>query len=513
MKRALCVLLIMCLLLTLVPAAFAAGETDRQVQTSFCPENTLSLTVEGERMKIEGTLSTGFSGTFWLRIGVGSAVNFISVTPGKAFSTNVSLNGVKETVPVTIHTCAAQYGSYRSYLWHSVYIEPDGTGYRFRTSPVLENNGRMTESWLNPGAYLADGIPASVQAMSDSIVQGMNGDYEKVFALYCWVTENLYYDYDAYNSGGQSLTAPEQVLSGRRGVCEGYTALLQAMIQAQGIPCIRTEAYALGASTSGDWTGADAAVTAANHVCNEAYVDGRWVVMDPVWDCNNRYENKTYLYRAPNCSLYFDPTPELLAGNHKIIARPAAEAADIPSDWAQEETLTAIRAGYVPAKLQGAYRTAITRQEFCTMILTMLCAQQGMTLDEFTQSRRVAVDRSAFRDTSDPFVQAASALGIVNGRGSRIFDPDSGITRQEAAAMLTRAAKVMGAAAKGTPLTFADSGQFADWAVDSIAFVTSLAGPSGTAVMSGTGNSRFSPLDTYTREQSILTVCRLADCL
>ncbi|MBR2667814.1 MAG: S-layer homology domain-containing protein [Oscillospiraceae bacterium] len=513
MKRALCILLTLCLLLTLAPAAFAAGGTDTQVQTSFCPENTLSLTVENHQMKIEGTLSTGFSGMFWLRIAVGSAVNFVSVTPGRAFSTSVSLSGVKETVPVTIHTCAAQYGSYRSYLWHSIYVEPDGDGYRFCSSPVLENNEAMTEGWLNPGAYLSEGIPDSVQAMSDNITQGANSDYEKVFVLYGWMTENLYYDYDAYNSGGQSLTAPEQVLSGRRGVCEGYTALLQAMIQAQGIPCIRTETYALGASTAGDWSGADAAVETANHLYVEAYVDGRWVVMDPVWDCNNRYENRTYLYRSPNCSLYFDPTPELLAGNHKTIARVSAAAEDIPSDWAQEEVLTAISADYVPAKLQGAYRTAITRQEFCTLILTMLCAQQGMTLDEFTQSRHATVDRSAFRDTSDPYVQAASALGIVNGRGGRIFDPDSGITRQEAAAMLTRAAKVMGAAAKGTPLTFADSDQFADWAVESITFVTALAGPSGTAVMAGTGNHRFSPLDTYTREQSILTVCRLADCL
>jgi len=113
-----------------------------------------------------------------------------------------------------------------------------------------------------------------------------------------------------------------------------------------------------------------------------------------------------------------------------------------------------------------------------------------------------------FIDTDNPDIIAANLLGILNGRGNGIFDPNSGITRQEAAVMLANAAKVMGIKA-GTAPTFKDMDKAASWAQDAIKTVTAIKASTGNNVMNGTGNDQFSPLATYTREQSILTVYRL----
>ena len=88
------------------------------------------------------------------------------------------------------------------------------------------------------------------------------------------------------------------------------------------------------------------------------------------------------------------------------------------------------------------------------------------------------------------------------GRGDKTFDPYATIARQEAAAFLTRGAKVLG---MDTTITadagFADGEQVDTWARDSVNFVNQI------EVMNGTGNNMFTPQGKYSREQSFATVC------
>ena len=56
-----------------------------------------------------------------------------------------------------------------------------------------------------------------------------------------------------------------------------------------------------------------------NHAWNEAYVDGRWVIVDTTWDSFNRYENGERIKSEKNSRLYFDANPEAFSQNHKII--------------------------------------------------------------------------------------------------------------------------------------------------------------------------------------------------
>ena len=103
-------------------------------------------------------------------------------------------------------------------------------------------------------------------------------------------------------------------------MCAGYANLLQRLVQAQGIPCKQAYTYSAGVGTIGYFDESNYNVTNSNHAHAEAYVDGRWVIMDPTWDSGNTYENGEYNYKAPSIR-FFDMTLDYLSFSHKIISR------------------------------------------------------------------------------------------------------------------------------------------------------------------------------------------------
>ena len=103
---------------------------------------------------------------------------------------------------------------------------------------------------------------------------------------------------------------------------------------------------------------------------------------------------------------------------------------------------------------------------------------------------------------------AAYALGIVGGRDDRVFDPYATITREEAAAFLSRGAAVLGMDTDVvTPSSFTDNESVAGWARDYVSYV------SQAGVMNGMDGNVFSPWETYSREQSYVTIYRLYQAL
>ncbi|MBE6871963.1 MAG: hypothetical protein E7491_08450, partial [Ruminococcaceae bacterium] len=178
-----------------------------------------------------------------------------------------------------------------------------------------------------------------------------------------------------------------------------------------------------------------------------------------------------------------------------------------PSDWAKAEILEALALGLVPEHLNGNYTNDITRSQFCDIIINLIEKKTGKAIADVIAGYADAVEAIVFTDTNNANVTAASQLGIVNGRATAgIFDPDANITRQEAAKMLAMAAKVLGADIKAEPVNFADADAIYDWAKEFVYYVNSIEVMNGTS----TGeNPNFSPIRTYSIEQSILTILRL----
>lgn len=110
----------------------------------------------------------------------------------------------------------------------------------------------------------------------------------------------------------------------------------------------------------------------------------------------------------------------------------------------------------------------MTRAQFATITVKAL----GLT----PKANSVFTDVAAVAWYA-PYVGTAYTYGIVNGRSPTSFDPDGTITRQEAATMVARAAKLCGmntdystAAARDVLAQFGDYTKCADWARPSLAF-------------------------------------------
>ncbi len=165
-----------------------------------------------------------------------------------------------------------------------------------------------------------------------------------------------------------------------------------------------------------------------------------------------------------------------------------------PSSWAKEEVERAISKGYVPVQLQKGYTGAISRAEFCALAVSFYESYTGTKIDTLME----------FTDTTDINVQKMGGLKIVNGTGNGAFSPNNNLTRQEAATILARLADSMGISLEEGSLGFADNSKIASWAKDAVARI------SASGVMNGVGNNKFDPTSSYTREQAILTIIRLA---
>jgi len=171
-----------------------------------------------------------------------------------------------------------------------------------------------------------------------------------------------------------------------------------------------------------------------------------------------------------------------------------AMAAASPSSWAEEQVGVAIAQNLVPPNLQSHYTQAITRAEFCAL---------AVTLYEFLMGE--ISGRASFVDTNDVNVEKAAYIGIISGVGDNRFDPAGTLTREQAAVMLSRLAEALGSPLPAQEVAFADNGSIASWAIDGVGRVQAA------GIMGGVGDNRFAPQQSYTREQSIVTIMRMLD--
>lgn len=168
---------------------------------------------------------------------------------------------------------------------------------------------------------------------------------------------------------------------------------------------------------------------------------------------------------------------------------------EAPSLWAQADVDQAKALGILPTELQSAYVQPITRAQFCTLADALYTAVKG--------SPAPADAAVTFTDTTDAAVLRMASAKVVNGVGEGKFDPNGQLTREQAATMLSRLSAALGKPLTAGMPTFGDSGSVASWAREAVGQMQA------SGVMGGTGGNQFSPKQSYTREQSIVTIMRL----
>lgn len=166
-----------------------------------------------------------------------------------------------------------------------------------------------------------------IRQEAESITQNAASDLEKLKAIYDWVTTNIYYNYGMLNGTFPRAVKAEDTYLSKSSVCAGYANLTKALCNAVGIPCRVVTGYATGVETESTvndvWSLYKAYLADrdlgefssqvspyVNHAWNEAYVEGRWVILDTTWGSNNEYhpyQGGVGMIEAPPTDDYFDP--------------------------------------------------------------------------------------------------------------------------------------------------------------------------------------------------------------
>ncbi len=116
--------------------------------------------------------------------------------------------------------------------------------------------------------------------------------------------------------------------------------------------------------------------------------------------------------------------------------------------------------------------------------------------------------KTPFSDCDEAAAVWAHGEGVVAGRDGGRFDPDTGVTRQELAAMLYRYADKVAhgdLSLSGTRPAFPDSHTVAPWAADGVRWAL------GAGLLNGMGDGTLSPLAAATRAQAAAITMRFAE--
>lgn len=247
---------------------------------------------------------------------------FTVINPDKSFNLSINEHLPSGMYKIGVNLGRERYGLYSSKLW-DLDLVSTGDKLYFPISMVYKDNIQQYEA-KRGSLLLLTRVDAGSQYeektlrdLAAEITRGMTDKYDKVFAISNWVSENIYYDWDAYRSGIFGRTDAFGTLETRRSVCAGYAYLTAALVRSLGIPARVVSGVALGYSVRGqNWDAIDRSIS--NHAWNEAYVDGRWIKIDTTWNSNNRFENGRFTKRPPVLT-YFDMTTEFLSLRHKIL--------------------------------------------------------------------------------------------------------------------------------------------------------------------------------------------------
>ena len=183
------------------------------------------------------------------------------------------------------------------------------------------------------------------------------------------------------------------------------------------------------------------------------------------------------------------------------VTDPEASFMDIAASAEKETILALARRGIVNGVGGGRFapEKSLTRAEFSAIIVRSLGLQerQGLNFSDVTENKWYAAA-----------VASASYYGLINGVGGGRFAPESALTRQQAALLIARAAKLCGMETRLTEeevqqqLAALPDGGAAAWAREGLAFCLKNE-------FLPLRQGQLAPAEPMTREEMAGALCRL----
>ena len=191
---------------------------------------------------------------------------------------------------------------------------------------------------------------------------------------------------------------------------------------------------------------------------------------------------------------------------------------DSLSLWAADDVKKACEINILESYKVNDVKKDITRDEFCYLCASVIAKWYDCSFRDVENIAELKgiTDKSdfvGFKDTTMWYTEFLARLGIVSGKGNDNFEPESTITREEAAKMLYNTLNVC------TPVIqdrhsngdfdccyvhkFNDSAKFENWSRNEINHIYRL------GIMLGVSDNNFEPKSNYTKEQAFCTFLRL----
>lgn len=176
-----------------------------------------------------------------------------------------------------------------------------------------------------------------------------------------------------------------------------------------------------------------------------------------------------------------------MEGHHEYVA---------VADWSKADIEKEIKLNLDVAYTGENVQMSIARVDFAEDAAALVGLAYGQDIRTYERYNELQV----LRDKAEK-----REMGILKGRGnSYSVDPNTPITRQEAAVVLARVYRLYAEEPQTkAPLTYQDAKEVADWARDDVALMTQL------GVMNGVAKGKFDPKGQYTVEQCLVPLVRL----
>ncbi len=119
-----------------------------------------------------------------------------------------------------------------------------------------------------------------VDELADVLTAGLTTPDEKARVIYSWIAYHIEYKEEKYG------TDPEKILKRGYGVCEGYSALFDAMCARAGVPTSIVTGYSKTKTTE-----IGKKYVKPDHAWNAVYIDSTWFFVDATWGAGS-YDHK-----------------------------------------------------------------------------------------------------------------------------------------------------------------------------------------------------------------------------
>lgn len=160
------------------------------------------------------------------------------------------------------------------------------------------------------------------------------------------------------------------------------------------------------------------------------------------------------------------------------------------SGWSQSSVNKANKLGLIPNSVKDDLKAPISRDEFAHIL----------TLAYEKKAGKVAqLSKTGFIDSNKSYILKAKGLGLIEGNGNNLFNPNGQISREEMAVMVAKLVNILGEESWGKSIQFKDTNEISTWARTSVDQVASLGHIKGYK-----GN--FMPKKTSSREEAIIVV-------